>query len=436
MEDTKPILNTNPWKYIVSGLLIIALFFGGLAVWSWFFPFQGAVIAPGEVKISGKRKVVQHLEGGIVDKIFVRDGDRVNKGEVLIELIDSRVSSNLQLLINRLRFKKAQSARLRAETAMKPAITWPPELLALKDNREMAEILITEQHIFDSRREELQGKTQLYLSQIKQLGNQIEGAKQELKSVEEIIANLKEDLASKRPLLKDKYLGKTDILELERSLSQYKGRRGKLNQEIAQYNQMIEERRLQILDIENQYREASVSMLGEVTDTIFELEEQIKPQLDASERLKIRAPISGVVINMEVYSEDSGVIPPRMNLLEIVPENSKLIIAAHVRPQDITSVKQGQDTKVALAAFQRSATPPVKGRVIYVSPDLVEPENPQRELPYYEAEVQVDITDLYAKDAYLSPGMPVTCYITTDERTVISYILGPLLKNIDTALRE
>ena len=436
MEETKKILNTNPWKYIVSGLLIIALFFGGLAVWSWFFPFQGAVIAPGTVKVSGKRKVVQHLEGGIVEKIFVRDGDKVNKGDVLIELTDSRVSANLQLLINRLRFKKAQSARLRAEAAMKSAITWPPEIEALKDNREMTEILITEKHIFDSRREELHGKTQLYLSQIKQLGNQIEGAKQELKSVEEIILNLKEDLESKRPLLKEKYLGKTNILELERSLSQYKGRKGKLNQEIAQYNQMIEERRLQILDIENQYREASVSMLGEVTDTIFELEEQIKPQLDASERLKIRAPISGVVINMEVHSEESAVIPPRMNLLEIVPKNSKLIVAARVRPQDITSVKKGQDTKVALAAFQRSSTPPVRGRVTYVSPDLVEPENPQREMPYYEAEVLVDITDLYAKDAYLSPGMPVTCYITTDERTVISYILGPLLKNIDTALRE
>ncbi|MFO7911553.1 MAG: HlyD family type I secretion periplasmic adaptor subunit [Desulfotignum sp.] len=436
MEESNKILNTNPWKYIISGLLIIALFFGGLAVWSWYFPFQGAIIAPGEVKVSGKRKVVQHLEGGIVDKIFVRDGDMVKKGDVLIELIDSRVSSNLQLLINRLRFKKAQSARLRAEAAMKSAITWPPELTALKDNREITEILVTEQHIFDSRREELHGKTQLYLSQIKQLGNQIEGAKQELKSVEEIIANLKEDLESKRPLLKEKYLGKTDILELERSLSQYRGRRGKLNQEIAQYNQMIQERRLQIMDIENQYRETSVSMLGEVTDTIFELEEQIKPQLDASERLKIRAPISGVVINMEVHSEDSGVIPPRMNLLEIVPENSILIVEARVRPQDITSVKEGQDTKVQLAAFQRQSTPPVRGRVTYVSPDLVEPENPQREMPYYEAEVQVDITDLFAKDAYLSPGMPVTCYITTDERTVISYLLGPLLKNIDTALRE
>jgi epimerase transport system membrane fusion protein len=435
MEEQNRKLDTNPWKYIVAGLVIIALFFGGLAVWSFYFPFQGAVIAPGVVKVSGKRKVVQHLEGGIVDKIYVRDGHHVQKGDVLIELKDSRISSNLQLVMKRLWFKKAEAARLRAEAGMKSEIVWPLELTSLKDNREVAEIMAGHQDIFDSRRKELRGKTQLYLSQIKQLGNQIEGAGEELKSVKEIISNLEEDLKSKRPLLKDKYLGKTNILELERSLSQYKGRKGKLIQEIAQYQQMIEERRLQILDIENQYRETSLSKLGEVMDIVFELEEQIKPQLDASERLKIRAPIDGIVINMEVHSEDSGVIQPRMNLLEIVPENSMLIVEARVRPQDITSVREGQDTKVQLAAFQRKSTPPVKGRVIYVSPDLVEVENP-RELPYYETQVKVDVADLHDKEAYLTPGMPVTCYITTDERTVISYLLGPLLKNIDTALRE
>ncbi len=125
-----------------------------------------------------------------------------------------------------------------------------------------------------------------------------------------------------------------------------------------------------------------------------------------------------------------------MNLLEIVPENSKLVVEAHVRSQDITSVKQGQGTKVALAAFQRNATPPVRGRVIYVSPDLVEGDPAMRQMPYYETLVEVDQEDLLEKGAYLTPGMPVTCYITTDERTVISYVLGPLLKNIDAAMRE
>lgn len=436
MEEQDRKLNTNPWKYIVAGLVIIALFFGGLAVWSFYFPFQGAVIAAGVIKVSGKRKVVQHLEGGIVDKIHVRNGDHVKQGEVLIELRDSRISSNLQLLSNRLWFKKAEAARLRAEAGMRSEIAWPQDLVALRNhNRDITEILDSHQEIFDTRRQELYGKTQLYLSQIKQLGNQIDGAKEELQSVEVIISNLEEDLESKRPLLKEKYLGKTNILELERSLAQYRGRKGKLIQEIAQFQQMIEEKRLQILDIENQYRETSVSKLGEVTDMIFELEEQIKPLLDASERLKIRAPIDGVVINMEVNSEDSGVIQPRMTLLEIVPGDTQLIAEVRIRPQDITSVREGQDTKVQLAAFQRKTTPPVKGRVVYVSPDLVAVENPN-EHPYYEAQVEVDGQDLNEKGAYLSPGMPVTCYITTDERTVISYLLGPLLKNIDTAMRE
>jgi HlyD family type I secretion membrane fusion protein len=436
MQENEKQLDTNPGKYIVAGLVVIALFFGGLTVWSVYFPFQGAIIAPGVIKVSGQRKVVQHLEGGIVERIHVRNGDRVEKGDLLIELRDSRITSNLQLLVNRHMFKKAEAARLRAEAVMKPSISWPPEFDAVRDNPDMAEVLASEQDIFDSRRTELEVRAQLYQSQIKQLGNQIEGAREELRSVEEIIANFEEDLESKRPLLEGKYLGKTNILELERSLAQHKGRGGKLKQEIAQFQQMIEERRLQIVAMENTYRESAVSKLGEVTDTIFELEEQIKPLLDASERLKIRAPISGVVINLEVHSEDSGVIQPRMSLLEIVPENSVLVVEAHVRTQDITSVRQGQDTKVALGAFQRQSTPPVRGRVIYVSPDLVEGDPAMRQMPYYEAQVAVDEKDLVEKGAYLTPGMPVTCYITTDERTVISYVLGPLLKNIDEAMRE
>jgi len=125
-----------------------------------------------------------------------------------------------------------------------------------------------------------------------------------------------------------------------------------------------------------------------------------------------------------------------MPLLEIVPEDLKMIIKVQVRPQDIVSVKEGQDTKVQLAAFQRNSTPPVKGKVTYVSPDLLTQQTAQGFISYYEAHVEVDKEDLAAKNAYLSPGMPVSCYITTEKRTVISYLLDPLLKNVDTALRE
>ena len=436
MEEQDKILNVNPTKYIFGGLLVIVLFFGGLTLWSVYFPFQGAVIASGEVKVSGDRQTVQHLEGGMIDKIYVMDGAKVAAGDVLIELKSSQVNSNVYLLEGRLWAKEAEAARLSAEAVMQSEIVWPEVFETLEGNSEIDKIKSIEENIFSSRRADLQGKTELYNSQILQLKNRIDGAKQELNSSTEIIQNLKEDVNSKLPLLKEKYIGKTDVLELQRSLSEYKGRKGKLNQDIAEFRQMIEEFKLRIVDLETQYKDQALSNLGDVSDVIYELNEQIKPQLDAQERLKIRAPVSGIVISMQIHSEDSGVIRPGMPLLDIVPEDSTMIIKAEVRPQDIISVKAGQETKVALSAFHRKSTPPVKGTVTYVSPDLISKESPGGAISYYEVYVEVDADDLKEKNAYLSPGMPVSCYITTDKRTVISYLLGPLLKNVDTAMRE
>lgn len=436
MEEHKNLLNTNPSRYILAGLAVIALFFGGLAVWSVFFPFQGAVIATGLVTVSGEKKTVQHLEGGIVHKILIKDGDTVKEGDVLIELKSSHVDANVDLLQGRLFAKLGEAARLRSEAAMHTEIAWPEEFSRLEQQAEIRVIKKTEQEIFTSKRTDLLGKKELYNSQIMQLGNRIEGYRQELNSLVAIIQNLEEDLNSKIPLVKEKYLGKTSILELQRALAEQKGRKGKLIQEIAQSQQMIEELKLRIVDLDTQYKDQALARLKVVTDEIYEVREQIKPQVDAQERLKIRAPVSGVVINLQVHSETSGVIPPAKPVLEIVPEDSSMIVKAQVRPQDIASVKAGQETKVQLSAFQRKSTPPVQGKVTYVSPDLVSQQTATGIVQYYEAHVEVDTDDLAAKNAYLSPGMPVVCYIATDKRTVISYLLEPLLKNVDRAMRE
>lgn len=436
MKEQNKILSTNPTKYILAGLLVIALFFGGMTVWSVYFPFQGAVIASGMVKVSGDRQTIQHYEGGMIDKIYVKDGDKVTAEDVLIILKSTKVNSNVDLLQGRLWAKQAEAARLNAEAVRKSVIVWPEELKNLEDTSEIAHIKATEENIFISRRSDIKGKTELYKSQILQLKNRINGANQEFKSTTEVILNLEEDLKSKVPLLKEKYIGKSEILQLQRSLSEYKGKSGSLNQNIAQLHQMLEELKLRIIDLETQYKDQALSKLGDVNDVIYELREQIKPELDAQERLKILAPVSGVVLNMQIHSENSGVIRPGMPLLDIVPEDSTLIIKAQVRPQDITSVRTGQDTNVAISAFHRDGTPPVKGQVTYVSPDLISEDTPRGEMTYYEVYVEVDSDDLKEKNAYLSPGMQVSCYITTDTRTVISYLLGPLLKSVDTALRE
>jgi epimerase transport system membrane fusion protein len=435
MKENNKVINTNPRRFIIAGFLVIFCFFGGIVAWSVYFPFQGAVIASGTVKVFGERKVVQHLEGGIIDKIYVQEGDQVYKGDVLIELKSSQVNANVDLLQGRLWAKLAEASRLNAEINMDSTIKWSKKLLESKENEEVAQVMAKEQKIFKYRISDMQGKILLHNSQIKQLGNRIDGANEELKTQDEIIANLNEELQAKRPLFKDQYMGKSNILELERSLAQFKGRKAKLKQDIAEFFQMIQELKLRIVDIQNQYREKAVSRLGEVKDILFEIEEQIKPYLDARKRLKIRAPISGEIINLSVNSE-SGVIQSGMPLLEIVPANSKLIIEAQVRPQDIISVQKGQKTKVQLSAFQRKSTPPVSGKVVYISPDLISQQTYGGTVSYYVAHIEVNKKDLEDKNAYLSPGMPVACYITTDKRSVISYVLGPLLENVDRAMRE
>lgn len=435
MKENNQVINTNPRRFIIAGFLVIFCFFGGIGAWSVYFPFQGAVIASGVVKVFGEKKVVQHLEGGIVDKIYIREGDKVNEGDVLIELKSSQVTANVDLLQGRLWAKLAEASRLNAEITMDSKIKWSKELLESKENEEVAQVMAKEQKIFKYRIADMQGKILLHNSQIKQLGNRIDGANEELKTQDEIIANLNEELQAKRPLFKDQYMGKSNILELERSLAQFKGRKAKLKQDIAEFFQMIQELKLRIVDIENQYRERAVSRLGEVKDIIFEVNEQIKPYLDARKRLKIKAPISGEIINLSVNSE-SGVIQSGMPLLEIVPADSKLIIEAQVRPQDIISVQKGQKTKVQLSAFQRKSTPPVSGKVVYISPDLISLQAYEGTVSYYVAHIEVNKKDLEDKNAYLSPGMPVACYITTDKRSVISYLLDPLLENVDRAMRE
>lgn len=435
MKDNNKVINTNPTKFIIAGFLIIFCFFGGIGVWSVYFPFQGAVIASGVVKVFGEKKVVQHLEGGIVDTIYIREGDKVNKGDVLIELKSSQVNANVDLLQGRLCAKLAEASRLNAEITMDSKINWSKKLLKSKENEEINQVMAKEQKIFKYRITDMQGKILLHNSQIKQLGNRIDGANEEMKTQDEIIANLNEELQAKKPLFKDQYMGKSNILELERSLAQFKGRKAKLKQDIAEFFQMIQELKLRIVDIENQYRERAVSRLGEVQDIIFEIEEQVKPYLDARKRLKIKAPISGEIINLSVNSE-SGVIQSGMPLLEIVPADSKLIIEAQVRPQDIISVQKGQETKVQLSAFHRKSTPPVAGKVVYISPDLISLQTYGGMVSYYVAHIEVNKKDLQDKNAYLSPGMPVACYITTDKRSIISYLLDPLLENVDRAMRE
>ncbi len=429
-------IKTNPNTLILAGVLIIVLFFGGIGVWSAFFPFQGAIIASGTVKVSNEKKTVQHLEGGIVNEILVQEGDRVENGQTLIRLKSSKVTASVSLLRGQLRAKKAEAARLKAESTMEKSTDWPEDLIEVKDRPEVAMILKKQQDIFVSRRKDLKGKISLHHSQIDQLKEQIDGIREEFLAQKDIIQALQEELSAKEELLQGEYIDKAAILELRRMLAERKGRKGRLKQNIAEVRQKVEELKLQIVDLRNSYREKAVSRLSEVSDLIFELREKLRPQVDAQQRLEIIAPIAGEVMNLRIHSEESGVIQAGQPILDIVPGKAKLIVEARVRLQDITNVKKGQHTKVQLSAFSRRSTPPIPGEVVYVSADQVTKDTGKGKASYYLAHIQVDREQLKETGAYLSPGMPAVCYITTEKRTILSYLLEPILGIVDQAMRE
>jgi len=426
----------NPRKCIIAGILIIVIFFGGLGAWAAFFPFSGAVIAPGIVKVSMERKTVQHLEGGIVDKIFVKEGDLVEKGQVLVSLKSTSVDASVSLLQGQLWNKIVESARFKAESQFADTIIWPDSLPNVETEPALAKILQEEEAVFRSKKKDLQGKSELYLSQIEQLKQKIIGAQEEMAAQEKIVRNIREELTAKEVLYTDRYIDKAQLLTLQRTLAEHEGQTGALRQVIAETGQKIEEMKLRIIDLRNTYQQTAISELSRVNDQVYELREKLKPNMDQKERLEIKAPLSGEVINLKIHSEDGGVIRPGEPLLEIVPENAKLVIESHVQTQDVTHIQKGQPAKVQLTAFNRRDIPPIEGMVTYVSADKLTQQTSSGEMPYYLVHVNVDEKSLKESGAYLSPGMPAVCYITTETRTILGYLLDPILQNFDRALRE
>lgn len=431
--DEQKILETNPRSIIWTGVGVILFFFGGLLAWSAFLPFYGAVVAQGTVKVSQNKKVVQHLEGGIIDKILVREGDEVKAGQVLIRLRDERIEASVALNQGHLWAKIALAARLRAESQLATEVTWPEDLL----NATEPEALLArekEHEVFISRLRDMEGKISLYNSQIEQLRQQASGAQAQLTAQQDIISSLRAEIEAKEVLLKEQFIDKAQILELKRRLSTSEGQAGSLRQNIAEGRKRIEELRLRIVDLRNTYREQAISELSSVSDEIFQLREQLRPMRDSQKRLDITAPVDGIVLNLLVHSEDSAVIRPGEPIMDIVPQGAKLVIEGRIMPTEITKVGKGQKAEIILSAFDRRTMPRFSGVVDYVSADQLVQETSMGSMPFYVVHVLVNEDELREAGAYLYPGMPAECYITTEKRTILSYLLEPFLKVMDKAL--
>jgi HlyD family secretion protein len=419
---------------IIAGTLVAAAFFGGFGAWAALAPLASAAIAPGTVTVDSHRKTVQHLEGGIIAELLVRNGDDVAAGQVLLRLEDVESRAAFDLLKGQHRALLAQEARLIAERDGESEPAFAPELLSLSADPAVAEILAGQRRILASRNQVLEGQTAVLHQRIRQYEAEIESLKAQIDSGEVQLRFIAEELSGVGELFEKGLEKKSRLLALKREAARLTGMQGDYQGRITQAEQGIAEARMESLSLKEQ-RDAEVATeLREVQVELAEVTDKLRAAQSRLQRTEILAPQAGVVVNLRYFTA-GGVIEPASPILEIVPAGERLVVDARLDPMNIDEVRAGMAAEVRLVAFKQRITPTIAGRVQQVSADALVDEQTMR--TYYVARVEISPAELDGLNSVeLYPGMPVEVMIATGERTALDYLLAPVAQSFQRAFRE
>lgn len=422
--DVSRYANDGPIRRL--GYFIVIFIFGFFGAWSAFAPLGSAALAPGTVAVEGYRKTVQHLEGGIVKALHVHDGDTVTKGQVLVELEDTSPRAQVETMRGQLFSALAREARLTAERDGKASVNYPDLLRQDNHDPRAQEAMRVQDQAFAVRKHSRNGEIGILKEQHRQLLAKIEGIKAQKNSRNSLAASLEKDLVDYRAMLKEGYMEKQKVTELERRKAEAQGDEGDFTANIATAQTQISEIALKVLQIDKDFQREVIDELSKVQTELSELREKIQWLDDTVARTVIKAPEAGMVLGLTVHTL-GAVIPPGGHILDIVPQQEKLVIEAQVSPIDIDRVHIGQSTEIRFSAFKSAKTPKVAGRLIALSADRLSDE--KQEVSYYLARVEVDpdgLAELTRRGLVLLPGMPAEVLINTGDRTFFEYLMQPL----------
>ena len=421
--------------YIRFGLICVLILAGGFGTWASTAALSGAVIASGQLRVETNRQVVQHLDGGVVGEIFVRDGDTVDAGQILIKLDDTLLRSELSALESQLFEIIARRGRLEAAQTDSTDIVFDPELVAFAESNEQIRALVSGQRsLHQAKRESVAKELQVMEERKLQLEDQIVGADAEVASLTEQSRLIGKELADMRELLKKNLVQAGRVLSLEREAARLTGESGRLISQIAQLRGQISQIEIEGLRMQASIREEAITELRELGFRELELKERRLSLLERLSRLDVRAPRPGVVLDMTVHAIKS-VVRPAEPILYVVPNDSELIVDARVDPLNRDQVYRGQDTVLVMSGLNTRTTPELFGLVSIISTDSIVDD--QTGLAYYKAEVELKEGELAKLEGEeLVAGMPVEVYIQTGERTPFNYMLKPISDYFNRALRE
>ena len=424
----------NPRRYSFAGYVILLITFGILGAWAYFAVIASAVVAPGVVALESDRKVVQHLEGGIVQEILVREADFVEQGDPLLVLENIQVNSEITVLEQRRATSEALIARLVAEQTFAEEIDFSPDLLNSEDPHVKSAVQ-AQRNIFEDRRSIFLSQTEILEFRAEQLNGQAEGYEVQLAAVERRHALRSELFERMRTGEERGVIESNRLSEMQDEVIQIEASIGTAMSDIAQVKAAAGEARLNILKLKQEYSERANSELKTARSELAEINEKLTVAADRMRRTTILAPTTGKVQSLAVTTRGS-VIRSGEILMEIVPSDETLLIDAKVAPVDVDNVRPGLETEVRFSAFKARLSKLVLGEVLSISTDVVTTKD-TNEAPYYLARIKVpdeNLTDEIREG--LTAGMPADVVILTGERTVLQYMLDPLSEAIFKSLRE
>lgn len=425
---------SSDWRRPAAvGYFVVFLTFGVVGGWTAYAKLDSAIMAQGVVAVETNRKTVQHLEGGIISQILVREGQRVHEGDILFVLDDTQALANADTIQNQLGALRATEARLLSERAGNDTIRFPEDLVD-SDRPVIKQAIADQQKQFVERRDSLLGQVAILESRIQQYRTEIEGLNQERTATENQLSFINDELVGLRQLLERSLVQKSRVFAVERERSRLEGVIGRSIADASKAENSISEANLQIKQLRQKMLEDVNSSLLDTRQKISDLNEKSRVAADILRRVNIRSPRTGEVQNLRVTTI-GGVIRAGEPLLDIVPENEPLIIQAQVSPNDVESVRPGMAANIRFSSFHTKVLPEIFGKITSVSKDRLTDE--QSKQPYFLARITVEDNEIPKEiRGDLTAGMPADVMVPTGDRTVASYLVRPLENRFRKALRE
>lgn len=433
-DETSQAFRSSMRADLRGAAIAIFCFFVIGGIWTGTTEISGAVVASGQVTVEANLQHVQYLEGGVVSKILVANGDEVQAGQVLVTMDKTALTSQYDISRSRVVESYLLQARLEAELADKDSFEVPKELIDLVGNDGIDAAFQSQMNLLRIDRANLKGQRELLAKQIEQTKYNIEGLNTSSEEFRAQLDLLDQELQSLEKLLEKNLVQKSRVLDQRRTMSALKGQIAQNDAQVAGAESSVSQLQLKLIQLDDTTRQNTLTQFQNTRAQLGELINVFVNQRNMLARADIKAPRAGIVHELAVNTPGQ-VVQPGGELMLIVPKDDALVIEVKIPPADVDQVHVGQDAEVKLAAFDARLLPNLKAKVTYVSADAV--LDPTKRYTYFTVRVALNPGEVdKLQGIVLVPGMPSQVFIQRQSRTVLTFLLQPILERLDLTFRQ